>query len=347
MFTKGPKPSQTPKLFDRVVLHIGQQKCGSKSIQLFIEDNEVALAEKGIVTLKCTKWGRYDLGLKAFAGDEEAARLCLEDRRQPLSTIRDFRESLREAVLSESTNLEASTLLLSFEGLFHEAKPGIRQIVGLLRELSDNLDIFSVVRRQDRYATSAYSTRLVNSGSTHPALLFHGPSQPVGLDCYHHLELWASVVGRKAMQVVAYEDYKNILDAYLNGLGLTAGEFDLPTRQNTSLSAESQEILRQFNLIYGDRPEWQNSAELIRRELQASLPKGASRLPTASEVDQHLRYYVKSNARLMKKYLPNDTRFDEPTPDLPHDNPVPPVSSEDVEHWVRRAAEKKNISWPE
>ena len=256
-----------------------------------------------------------------------------------------FRSKLREELLAEAATHSADTALLSFEGLFHLDKASVKRLVGLLNELTDTLDVFCVVRRQDRYAVSSYSTRLVNNGCTTPSLLYHAAGNPVGQDSYRHLQIWKSVVGRQHMHVRAYEDYDNILSAYLDYLGLPADEFELSARENSSFSAESQEIMRLFNLRFAQRPEWSAIANDVRQGLRDILPKGAPRLPTEGDVRDFLKTYRRKNQKLISSYLKPDTRFDENTP-LPETKTLPQIGDAELESWVRKAVAKKGHEWP-
>lgn len=331
------------KLVRRIMLHIGHDKCGSKSLQRFIEVNAPQLAQESMGSVHCTKVGRYDLGLRAYAGDPDIVRVYRERHGLGPGSIDETRKYLEETIEDELAQSDFLTLLLSFEGLLHMKKSEIAKLATLLKNLADKVDIFAVVRRQDRHAMSGYTTRLRNIAFTNPSLFFNENYKPVGLHYFRCLENWSAVFGRPNIHTVAYEDHDNIVEAYASALSLDLSLFQLPARENTSLSAFGQEVLRQFNLQAGNNPGWKPVAQDIRVKLRAILPAGASRLPTRSEAEAFLKPYKSDNAKLKSKYLPANTRFDEDLvtyPDTPQDIRV---SQEELEYWVKKATEKAGL----
>ena len=55
----------------QVFVHLGHEKCGSKSIQLFLRDHRERLEELGFFSPRATKVVDYDMGLGAYAGVEK------------------------------------------------------------------------------------------------------------------------------------------------------------------------------------------------------------------------------------------------------------------------------------
>ena len=342
----GRKPAKSAKPIDRIVLHIGQEKCGSKSIQWGLETNKSALAAHGISTPGTPKAGHYDMGLHAYAGDPQYFNAFRDIQKIDSPSIELFQSDFRKRLLAEAPTLNASTLVLSFEGLVHLSRAGIKRLTDLLYELTSQLDVFCVVRRQDRVATSSYTTRLVNSGYTATSLLYHAQGHPAALDSFKHLENWAKYVGRENMHVIAYEDHDNVVLPFLEFLGVPADEVKLPPRLNSALSARSQEIIRQFNQAYASRPEWQPLVPSVRDTMRHSLPGGIPRLPSQADVDTFLKRFERSNQKLMDRYLSKDSQFnkhDEPLPEADH---IPDVSLEEVNEWVSKALTKTGQAWP-
>lgn len=331
------------KAVRRIRLHIGHDKCGSKSLQRFIDVNSGPLAQEGMGTLQCTKVSRYDMGLKAYAGDPESVRAYRERHKLGPGSIGGTRKYLKQAIKAELAETDPSTLLLSFEGLLHMKKSQIAKLATLLNDLADTVEIFAVVRRQDRHAMSGYTTRLRNIAFTNPSLFHNENNEPVGLDYFRCLENWSAVFGRPNIHTIAYEDHESIVGAYAETLRLDLSQFHIPERENTSLSSFGQEVLRRFNMQAESHPVWKPVAHDLRVTLRAILPAGPSRLPTRAEAEAFLKIYQSGNAKLKSEYLPADTRFDDDLISYPETPQEISVSQEDIEYWVQMALEKAGI----
>lgn len=321
-----------------IILHIGYEKCGSKSIQHFIDVNQASLREKGFRTSETMRVIRRDLGLEAYAkGGEDCSDYI---KRKGINFVSEdaFREELREKLYEEFAAHPDDQWMFSYEGYLNLNTRQVRVLADLLKPLSDNIQIICFVRRQDRYSISGYTTRLRNQGMTERAPLRNEAGEYSGVYYYTLLERWRKAFSGAKMSVNAYEDFPDVVPVFMNEIGLTDGDFEMPERQNTSLSAFSQEVLRRFNADYAKSAPWKAHARELRIRLRNRLPTGKSQLPSKAEVDEYLEYFAADNQRLMAKYLPKTTAFDDELIDYPDQPEIPEVSKEDIETWLEEAA---------
>ncbi|MFC6197968.1 hypothetical protein [Ponticaulis profundi] len=322
----------------KITLHIGYEKCGSKSIQRFLHSNRTRLSEQGFETTDVTKVSTYDLALMAYAGMPGFRDIFSNRTGKNFSTDGALRQSIDASLRKAFASEPEAHWLFSFEGLLHVPPAGIVRLRKLLTTFCDEISIVCFVRRQDRQAISGYTTRLRNDGLTLRSPLANIDGGPVGIDYFACLENWRAAFGREALSVYAFEDNTDVVEVIADHLGLDTDGLTFPERENTSLSAHSQEILRSFNDLHNNQADFQDHLPELRAKLRAILPKGLGRLPTRAEVHAYLTRFETGNEDLRGTYLPEGSAFYRELLDYPETEQIERVSREEVDAWVQKAA---------
>tara|TARA_X000000950_G_scaffold237113_2_gene288359 strand:+ start:31338 stop:32417 length:1080 start_codon:yes stop_codon:yes gene_type:complete len=329
----------------RIILHVGYQKCGSKSIQEFCKINLPYLQAKGITTLQSTKIKKVDTALMAYAGLPSRIRQMRERFDLPDASDAEVYSAIEESIIAEINACESETICLSYEGLLRLPEDQVARLVGFLKTLTKNLQVLAIVRRQDRQATSGYTTRLLNTRLSGHDLFHDQRGQFVGIDYYEALEHWAKQVRRRNLTVYAFEDLEDVAHTYATYLGLPHDEVEFPPRQNTSLPAYGQEVLRSFNETFSAEKLWAAHAVDIKYALRELLPKDGDGLrPAASAAAGYLENFRRANRRLLRKYLPEDTRYNDDLKPLPEEQVKVELEPGELSGWVGRAIPELNIS---
>ncbi len=322
----------------RLFIHIGHEKCGSKSIQLFMRDHREALEEKGYFSPVTTKVVDYDMGLGAFAGRSALKQEYVSWNKVSSENATDLNAYIERELLKECSDVGAPNLVLSFEGLLNAPREGVHDVAALLKKLADDVRVLAIVRRQDRWAVSAYSTRLITGGATRRNDLKDHHNEYFAEHYYDRVQAWEEALGAGSVRVVALEDTENVVDAFQGFLGVQVA--DDTRRANQSISAYSQEILRQFNAALPDHPEWAARAQEIRLAILPLLPKGAPKLPSRKAVEEMLKFYEQDNHKLREAYLGQDSAFFAEMHDYPDEDTPTVIRHKEMEDWVDLAFAK-------
>jgi hypothetical protein len=233
-------------------LHIGTEKTGTTSVQKFFRANREALAGNGIV-YPVAPGNQNHQGLAAAAQDparhgplrrsmgirkEHEAEQYRGDMMTELAE--EFRRKpYRLAVMSGE---HCSSRLLEDEE--------VQWLKDQLAPFFDKIYIVVYIRRQDDYLLSTYSTA-VKSGATYGLRLPPDRAIQHRYDHWDLLERWARVFGRDAVICRKFEraELKNgdIVDDFLQVVGIDGAPYERPEDVNESLDAESLEFLRLFN----------------------------------------------------------------------------------------------------
>src|SRR5207248_697515 len=154
-------------MLERVVLHIGLAKTGTKTLQAAMTLNRDLLRRHGFVFPVLP--GKRHAGLALYAAQEKAnpglrARLGVAERDGLLAFLDAFPSGLAAAVAGPDihtailSNEYCSTGLSTIEE--------IARLHRLLSSLAREIRVIVYLRRQDQLATSLYSARMKNGGQT-------------------------------------------------------------------------------------------------------------------------------------------------------------------------------------
>jgi hypothetical protein len=254
----------------QAILHIGDMKCGSKSIQGWLAANESRLRGHGFHGGMATKHSFYDSGLACYALDD--ADLTSEPRHEhaihATADVPGYRRSLEERLATEVAALpsQARAMLFSHEMLLSLAPPEVDRLMGLLRRLFSHVRVIAYLRRQDRLFLSLWGQRLKT----------HDPGPTFCDDLLAHrsylrmLETWERAVGRENLAVRVFDRKAFAGGDLVADFRFVAGipddvNYEVPAFRNESLDAASQNLLLEL------RGKVRQQHERDRRRLVARL----------------------------------------------------------------------------
>ncbi len=246
----------------KAILHIGDQKCGSSAIQLFLRDADVKLGEHGLIVPKSTKGADYDIGLAALAvqGPNSFARRYRNANNLPsVEAITTYIQS----ELEREASMRDGTFVFSFEGLLWLSEQEIKRLKAYLDRIFSVYQIVTFLRRQDRKAVSAHTTALMH-GKTRPVFPRHGTFG------YRQAALnWLTVFPEAEFSWLQYEAHKDTAKSFATQIGADAPR--QTQKANGPLSAKAETLIRALN-EREDIP-LQTAAQL-RQDIRRDFPGG-------------------------------------------------------------------------
>lgn len=261
------------KRFDRVILHIGTEKTGTKAIQHHLHKNRDRLAENGILypkiegSVHASQWEfvaavhdkpwMQDVG-RHFGITNDDERTAFRDRLS-IGLERQF-----------NRHFDCRTLILSSEHF--QSRLDIPSRISALRdylsEWSDNFQVVVYFRRQDQLALSFLSTRLKSSVVIEQESMLEAMNSIPRY--YDYLELyknWAGIFGTENIVARLYcpsrwPDQEITTDfCRACGIPVMQGESQ---RLNVSLNRKGFQFLRALNAKYpivpGDKSDKERAA---------------------------------------------------------------------------------------
>jgi hypothetical protein len=254
----------------QAILHIGDMKCGSKSIQGWLAANGPLLQAQGLHRSTATMHSIYDSGLACYALDD--GNLTAEPRPEhaihAALDVPAYRRRLEERLTTEIVSLppDARTMVFSHEMLLSLQPSEVERLVALLHRRFSGVRVFAYLRRQDRLFLSLWGQRL----KTHDP----GPrfcDDLLATRSYlRMLETWERAVGRANLSVRVFDRRAFVNGNLLADFRAAAGipddpRYQLPTFRNKSLDAASQSLLLEL------RERIKDSHERDRRRLVARI----------------------------------------------------------------------------
>ena len=296
------------------ILHIGTEKTGTTSIQRFLALNRRWLGERGFAFPRASgQWNSHLLALYARGpgrGDDMHLRLGLESVEKRTAFATEFADCFTRELAALPAHVH--TVLLSSEHLHSRvvARESIESVLALLRPHCARFKVLVYLRRQDRVATSLYSTAM-KAGLTRDRIL---PEIGDSSSYYNYERLiarWAEVFGADAIvpRLLARDRLAQgdlLADfAAACGLGGLAGAQPVE-RENEGLRAVAQEFLHRASghlppIVDGERSAaWDALVKLLGRELV-----GPGRLPTRDEAQRFQAIFAASNERVRQRWFPD------------------------------------------
>jgi hypothetical protein len=292
---------------DRVCLHIGVEKTGTKTLQLALAANRAQLQRDGFLYPRVP--GEYShVGLALYAArpaavpDLRKAFSLFDERREAA-----FRQALPRQMAAEAAESGCHTAILSSEHCSSRLAAGeeIAALKELVAPLSRECRVILYLRRQDDLAVSYYST-LVQSGSTSG---FGFPEGLPWLDYLRLLDSWSAVFGKDNLDIRVFEPGQMIGGDLFADFFSTAGYANWPALprpepQNRSLDIRALEFLRRFNARLP--PFTDAGANSSRGPIEAALSAvstGERLRPPPAAAAEFLGQFAASNAEVARKYL--------------------------------------------
>jgi len=254
----------------QAILHIGDMKCGSKSIQGWLAANESLLRGHGFHGGAATKHSFYDSGLACYALDD--GDLTAEPRREHAihgtADVPNYRRILEERLTAEIAALppDARAMVFSHEMLLSLSPPEVERLMALLHRRFSGVRVVAYLRRQDRLFLSLWGQRL----KTHDPGTRFCDDLLATRSYLRMLETWERAVGRANLAVRVFDRKAfvggDLVADFRDAAGIPDDpRYQMPTFRNESLDAASQSLLLEL------RERIRDHHERDRRRLVARL----------------------------------------------------------------------------
>jgi hypothetical protein len=294
------------RILERIFLHIGVEKTGTKTLQLMMALNRDLLRQHGFVYP--TLPGPEHRGLPLYAGNDDAishmrslAGLAEGDR------YAEFIDQFPSRLAAAVTAPDVHTALLSNEHCSSHLTTveELGRLHRLLSPLARDSRVIIYLRRQDELAVSRYSANM-KAGHTSE---FGFTDEPYWFDYLSLLDKWAEVFGAHNLLIRVFEPAQmhraGLLADFSSAIGFEPYELlQHPPNQNTSLDVYSLEFLRRFNMhvpvLANGRPNPNRGAIA---EAMAAMSSSDRLAPAADAAIAFLGKFAASNAEVARKYL--------------------------------------------
>ncbi|MGG5889260.1 hypothetical protein ACLF3G_19170 [Falsiroseomonas sp. HC035] len=306
-----------------LLLHIGQSKTGTSSIQRVLGARRAALARLGVCYPASPGWANHGM---------------LPASLVPLSRLGHFNPALwdgigAEARLSrfrrefqaEMSGLPATTRLVILSAEQCGGLLDTRELITALRDLLaphvGRMRVVIYLRRQDQHAASGYTQALRVAHVGPPMLPRHGPEALPHYDYARQLDDWAGVFGEDAMLPRIFERPRLLNgDAVDDFLALAEVPLQVPAedpdrQSNLSLTPGGIDLVRAMGQHLKASPAGLTAASpLWRRFTQAAseaLP-GRGWRPHPAEAAAFLARFEQVNEAVRRRWFPDQPTLFEP-----------------------------------
>ena len=307
------QPSGSARRRRRLILHIGDYKSGSTSIQQFLRRNKDLLAENGIY-FPCEKsayymqWGQHVLLATALTGrgvhwlTEESAKL------PPLEILTQFRNDIDKS--------PAHTVVVSSEAFFGlcRAPHLTRQVMNLFPDFDPTVIVY--IRRQDAHLVSGFQQRC-KRGRRHPFNQWKRIIERRSGFYLRRLKSWEKAVGRENVIVRPFEveqwKDQNLIADFIHAAGIPeAVDWEIPSRRNEGMGLESVLMLQRFNRwiwLQGHDPRiwtWQRCRQWVRKHDKFISKQSLTKIMSPEQRMTYFKMFEAENSEIARRYLQRD-----------------------------------------
>ncbi len=266
----------------QAILHIGDMKCGSKSIQGWLDINEPLLRGHGLHRSVTARHSIYDSGLACYALDDR--KLASNPRREhairSAASVRAYRRAFEDRLTAEVAALPpaARAMVFSHEMLLSLKPSEVERLVALLRRCFDDVQLVAYIRRQDRLTLSLWGQRL----KTHDPGPHFCDHLLATRSYLRMLETWERATGRSHLAVRVFDRRAfvggDLLADFRAAVGIPDDpRYRSPAFRNESLDAVSQSLL--LELRERVREQQQGGRGRLLNVLRRTLRLGGSPPP--------------------------------------------------------------------
>ncbi|MGM0694993.1 MAG: hypothetical protein ACQEUN_16560 [Pseudomonadota bacterium] len=302
-----------------IILHIGTEKTGTKTLQHTLLENQPALMASGVHYF--TSPGRIEARTLAAAalGDEEPDDYLQQQAIHGAQARQAFREEVKRDTQERLLALPEGvhTVVISSEH-FHSRlrRPAhVRRLHALLAPMARSFRVVCYLRRQVDLLASYYSTVLKNGGTRELEEVARAVCRP-GNAYYDYAGLlarWADEFGEGAICARRFDPAEwyggSLVQDFLtcSGLGELAPSLSAAPVHNESLTPEGQALLVALNrraaamtLQEADRVAWQRVRVRVSRACA-----GRGRLLPRDLAVKHQAAFDEGNAEVCRRWFAN------------------------------------------
>ena len=305
----------------KAIVHIGMPKCGTTSIQNWLNQNAGALAERGIAYDNASLPG-YPTTLS-----HEGIKICQDDLLGTLvenPTIRRMHrifslEKQHKFAMRFSDHFGAlvrkrseDTFVISSEyiGANTKTPKGVQALKTWLERYFDDIRYVVYFRRQEDWLASSYSERIKRGiTQTLPEMIQRSTRQ----NWFRTAALWGNAVGDDRLDIRLMEpDFLiggDLLEDFAHRIGTTTEGLATPPRQNESLSAAEAEFLRVVNTRIEHTVDDGREVNPQKIAIRGALLQQSLKLPKirldAEQVAHVRKVNATSNEKLRTRFFPD------------------------------------------
>ena len=308
----------------RAIIHIGMEKTGSSSIQVWLRSNRAALESLGIhqnkdVDLQGGYRGRaikhaiFHVALEEMGVDEKMAWMGpIEKMRKERNIYENYK--LLTDHLEKLNHKEPGTFIYSMEGLYNCNKIQIIALDKFLSRFFDDRTYVVYIRNTVDFLVSMYSQKIrSNQNSEYAVIEYHEFIKLCACDLapygtassFGNLFDWQYVVDEKLNVRLLESDWLvngDLIEDFASIIGV-APIFN-PGRMYQAIAAEYVEYLRFLNREYRD-----NLPRKIRRRVVEILANASSGKPKLSASDAQAKsireLHREQEERIREKFFPD------------------------------------------
>lgn len=299
-----------------LILHIGQSKTGTSSIQRVLGARRAALAELGVLFPAAPGHANHGLLPASLVPVERLGHFHpnVWEGLAPAARLARFRADFTR----EMEAMPATTRLVLISAEQMSGLLDTPELVASLRDLlarwTGRARIVMYLRRQDSHFASGY-TQALRVGHVGPPMLPEaGPEKLHGYDYAAILDLWARVFGEAAVEPRIFEPEsllnRDVVDDFLAlaGIPLEVPKDDPDRQSNLSLTPGGIDLVRAMAEQLNAAPGGLNgSSPLWRRFVAAAnefLP-GRGWRPGAAEAAGFLARFAAVNEAVRRRWFPD------------------------------------------
>ena len=313
----------------KAIVHIGTEKTGTSSIQLFLLKNRKKLLRHGYHFLQsagstnnwalpayCSVENRFDDFYRIHNVKDEAELEAFKKR-----FVKNFEAELR------ACDRNVHTVIISSEHFHSRLRTDeeIRNVQQLLSRHFSEIKIVCYLREQGATCASWYSTSM-KSGGTDSFFDFVRRCRPDNY-YFNYLELlnkWESFFGFEALDVALFDPQRflngSLLDDFTSRIdsALVGNLDDIVRPENESLNPAGQALARAVNLAFpteSDAPDAGDTRDRLK-EMVAGRLSGRGQQLSPSMRRAVYESFIDSNEALRRKFFPDhEYLFPRPTAD--------------------------------
>jgi len=315
----------------RAILHIGTEKTGTTALQHCLATNRALLEANGFRYSRAAGSVSHPALAMHAAPDSTQDLRAAADLETPDALARHERR-LRRRLAREVAAFPEACFLFSSEHCHSRvvSSEAITRLHDLLSEFFETIEVVVYLRRQDRLATSFYSTYVRGGGRSERII---PPALP---HCYFDyaalIDRWSARFTDR-MIVASYDRLARaggIVEDFAGRLGLPplAGAHET---HNGTLSEAAQEVIRRLNAHLA-KDHAPLAPELLELVIETDSARGArpGRLPPRAAARTFAAHFAVANARIAAQFCDGQPLFDADFNDYPIDPPPPPAADIDA-----------------